>query len=207
MARGARTQPGMQHLNGNLLCAIDTETTGLKAGFHDIWQVAIVPLGADIKPLKTVLPFCMDIKIKFPERIEKNAIKIINAEFARRQQHAIEPYTCADLFDKWFDRLKLPMYKRIVPLAQNWLFDRGFLIDWLGETSFNHSFYHVFRDTMTVAAFDSDLCDFRGDKVLFTQYNLGFLCTRLGVTNEKPHDALQDAIATAEVYRRLLLRF
>lgn len=201
-----RTQPGMRHLNGHLLCAIDTETTGLKAGYHDIWQVAIVPLGADIRPIKSVMPFCMDIRIKFPDRIEKNAIKIRNAEFATRQEHAIEPYTCADLFDTWFDRLKLPMYKKIVPLAQNWLFDRGFLIEWLGETSFDHSFYHIFRDTMIAAAFDSDLCDFKSDPILFMQYSLGTLCKRLDVTNHKPHDALQDALATAEVYRRMLLR-
>lgn len=197
---------GMIHLNGSLLCAVDVETTGLIAGHHDIWQIAVLPLDSFIKPLKTVLPFYMDIKIKFPENIDPKAIKLPRQEFARRQQNAIEPFSCADLFDEWFDRLKLPIHKRIVPLAQNWPFDRSFLIEWLGLSSFEHTFHPVYRDTMVAAAFDSDLSDFRSEKIFFTQHNLRFLCTRLGVQNQKPHDALQDAIATAECYRRMLLR-
>lgn len=197
---------GMTHLNGNLLCAVDVETTGLVPGHHDIWQVAILPLDSFIKPLKSILPFYMDIRIKFPENIDPKAIKLPRSEFARRQQCAIEPFNCADLFDEWFDRLKLPIYKKIVPLAQNWPFDRGFLIEWLGRASFEHTFHPVYRDTMVAAAIDSDLADFRTEKILFTQCNLNFLCTRLGIQNQKPHDALQDAIATAECYRRMLLR-
>ncbi len=197
---------GMVHLNGNLLCAVDVETTGLIPGYHDIWQVAILPLNSFIKPLKSVMPFYMDIKIKFPDRIDPKAIKLPREEFARRQQHAIDPFSCADLLDEWFARLKLPFNKRIVPLAQNWPFDRGFIIEWLGILSFEHMFYPVYRDTMVAAAFDSDLADFRSEKILFTQHNLRFISTRLGVQNQKPHDALQDAITTAECYRRMLLR-
>lgn len=196
----------MMHLNGHLLCAVDVETTGLIAGHHDLWQIAILPLDSNIKPLKSIFPFYMDLKIKFPDRIEPKAIKLPRQEFARRQQHAIEPYTCADLFDEWFDRLKLPIRKKIVPLAQNWPFDRSFLVDWLGNSSFEFAFHPVYRDTMVAAAFDSDLCNFKAEKILFTQHNLQFLCARLGVTNQKQHDALQDAIATAECYRRMLLR-
>ena len=195
----------MMHLNGHLLCAIDVETTGLKPGFHDIWQVAILPLDSNIKPLKSVLPFYMDIKASNPDRIDSKAIKLPRAEFARRQQSAIESFSCADLLDEWFDRLKLPLYKRIIPLAQNWPFDRSFLIAWLGILSFEHLFFPVYRDTMAAAAFISDLTDFKSEKILFTQHNLAFLCARLGVQNAKAHDALQDAIATAECYRRMLL--
>ena len=92
-------------------------------------------------------------------------------------------------------------------MAQNWPFDRSFLIEWLGISSFEYIFNPVFRDTMVVTAFDSDLADFRSEKIMFTQHNLAFISTRLGVKNEKPHDALQDAITTAECYRRLLLKF
>ena len=89
-------------------------------------------------------------------------------------------------------------------MAQNWPFDRSFLIEWLGNASYEHLFSPLYRDTMTIAIFHSDLCDFRSDKVKFVQYNLQYLCQKLGVINQKQHDALQDCIATAEVYRRLL---
>lgn len=196
----------MIHFNGNLLCAVDVETTGLIPGHHDIWQVAILPLDSFIKPLKSVIPFYMDIKIKSPENIDSKAVKLPRQEFALRQQYAIESFSCADLLDEWFDRLKLPFNKRIIPLAQNWPFDRSFLIEWLGISSFEHIFHPVYRDTMVATAFDSDLSDFRAEKILFTQHNLSFISTRLGVQNQKPHDALQDAVTTAECYRRLLLR-
>lgn len=195
----------MRHLNGNLLAAVDVETTGLIPGHHEIHQVAILPLDSNIKPNKDVLPFYMDMKIIYPDHIDPNAIKMNKTEFARRQQRSIEPFTCADMLDEWFDRLKLPIYKRICPLAQNWPFDRAFLLEWLSSASFEHTFSPLYRDTMVAAAFHSDICDFRSDKIKFVQYNLQYLCTKMNVKNEKPHDALQDCIATAEVYRRMLL--
>lgn len=189
--------------HGHLLCAIDTETTGLDPRKHEIWQIAILPLNSLIKPHPKYLPFYMDLKINKPENIEK--IMMNRLEFANRQQRAIDPFTCADMFDAWFDKLGLPMYKKIIPLAQNWPFDREFIIEWLGRASFEFSFFPVYRDTMTVSAFIRDQQELRSEKISFPQNNLSFLCNNLGIKNQKPHDALQDAIVTAEVYRRLLM--
>jgi len=197
----------MRHINGNQLCAIDVETTGTIPGFHEIWQIAILPLDSRIKPAQDTLPFYLDLKIIYPERIDPKAIKLPKGEFARKQQRAIEPFTAADLLDDWFDRLKLPIYKRICPLAQNWPFDRSFLMAWLGTESYEHLFSPLYRDTMVNAIFHSDLCDFRSDKIKFVQYNLQYLCQKVDVVNQKQHDALQDCIATAEVYRRLLVTY
>lgn len=38
----------------------------------------------------------------------------------------------------------------------------------------------------------------------FPRISLGDLCKQLGVVNSGPHDALWDAVAEAEVYRRML---
>jgi len=195
----------VRHLNGNLLAAVDVETTGLQPDFHEIWQIAILPLDFNIKPCKGIIPFYLDLLITRPENIDKKAIKMNKVEFAKRQQRAIDPFTAADMLDDWFDRLKLPIYKKICPLAQNWPFDKSFLLAWLGNTSFEHTFSPLYRDTMVNTIFHSDLSDFRGDKIKFVQYNLQYLCQKLNVKNQKPHDALQDCIATADVYRRLLL--
>ena len=196
---------GLLHLKGGLLCAVDTETTGLEPGYSELWQIAILPLNSDIKPLKSVLPFYLNLKINYPERIEPKAIKNKPA-FAEMQQRAIDPFTAADLLDSWFEKLNLPLYKKICPLAQNWPFDREFIKEWLGVKNFDYLFDHRYRDTMVNAIFDADLSNFRGEDIYFPQYNLQFLCARLGVKNMKQHDALQDAIATAECYRRMLLR-
>ncbi len=192
------------HLNGNILCVIDVETTGLDPKKNDIWQVCILPLEATYKPTKEVLPFYMDMKAWRPENIQKGAIKLNRIEFAQKQQRALDPWTCADMFDEWFQKLNLPIYKKIIPLAQNWPFDREFLKEWLGQESFEQFFSPLYRDLMNSCIFLMDSYDFRGKKLEFTQYNLSYICNRLNVSNLKAHDALQDCLATAECYRKLL---
>lgn len=198
---------GLMHINHNILCAVDTETTGLIAEYHDIHQIAILPLGPDLKPMKKVIPFYIDMQLTNPDRIDKKAIKMNREQFAIKQQRAVDPFTGADLFDQWFERLNLPVHKKIMPLAQNWPFDKGFIKYWLGEKNFEHTFSPLYRDTMVVTQFHSDLMDHCGNPIMFPQYNLQYLCQKLGIKNHKPHDALQDCIATAEVYRRLLLLY
>ena len=198
---------GLIHINNNILCAVDVETTGLVAGWHDIYQIAILPLGPDLRPMKDVIPLYLDLQVTSPERIDKKAVKMNREQFALKQQRALDPWTGADLFDQWFERLDLPTYKKIMPLAQNWPFDRAFIAHWLGKENFEHTFSVLYRDTMVVTQFHSDLMDHRGDTIVFPQYNLQYLCQKLGIKNAKPHDALQDCIATAEVYRRLLLLY
>ena len=197
----------MMHLNGNILCVIDVETTGLIPDFHEIYQIAILPLGADIRPMKNVIPFYLDLQVIYPDRIDKKAVKMRREDFAVKQQRAIDPFTGADLFDQWFDRLKLPIRKNISPLAQNWPFDRGFVEKWLGKENFEYHFSPLYRDTMVITQFHADLMAHRGEPIMFPQHNLQYLCQKLGIVNAKPHDALQDCIATAEVYRRLLFLY
>src|SRR3989304_985946 len=63
-----RTYSGLVHLNGNLLASIDLETTGLRAGYHEPIQIAVVPLNSDIRPLEGVRPFYTTIRPEHPER-------------------------------------------------------------------------------------------------------------------------------------------
>ena len=200
------TLSAMRHLNGNLLVAVDTETTGFVPGHHDIWQIAVLPLDSKIKPYKGIMPFYVDMQVKRPENIEKEAVKLSKGEFAKRQQRALDPWTAADMFDEWFENLGLPMYKKLVPLAQNWPFDREFITDWLGRETFFQLFHPHYRDTMTAALFYNDCCDFKNERITVPKVNLSYLCTVFEVKNLKAHDALQDCITTAEIYRRLILR-
>ena len=108
----------MRHLNGNLLVTVDVETTGLLPGFHEMYQIAILPLDSQIRPYRGILPFYLDLQITRPENIDKKAVKMSKVDFAKRQQRAIDPFTAADMLEVWFERLQLPIYKRLCPLAQ-----------------------------------------------------------------------------------------
>lgn len=199
------TQSAMQHLNGNIICAVDVETTGFKVGYHDIWQIAVLPLDADMVPNKSLMPFYMDMALRFPDHVDPKAVKLTKVDFARRMQRAHNCWDVADLFDEWFQRLELPTYKKICPLAQNWPFDKSFIKEWLGDETFEQLFSPHYRDTMTAALFENDVAGFRHEKVPYSKVNLAYLGSTLKVKNEKHHDALQDCITTAEIYRRQLL--
>ena len=192
------------HLHGNVLAAVDVETTGLDPENHEIWQIAILPLDSNITPSKTQDPFYMDLKITDFSKREKNALSVSPIDFAERQLKALDPYTVADLLEEWYIRLNLPVGRRLVPLAHNWPFDRHFIIKWIGTLSFEFIFHPHYRDSMAAAMFIKDRCDWKSEPQPFKRASLSQLCMDFGVNNLRPHDALQDCMATAEVYRRLL---
>lgn len=199
--------PGSMHLNNNLLCAIDTETTGTIPGFHDIIQVAIIPLNAALDPAKEISPFYMDLQPKRPENAVPQAMRRNRVKLTDAMINGMEPYRAADLFDEWLKKLNLPFEKRIIPLAHNWPFDRGFIIDWLGVESFDQYFDARYRDTMVMASFCNDLADHRTEPFPYAKVDLTYMCGTLKIERERAHDALQDALATSKLYKELLKKF
>lgn len=197
----------MKHLNGHLLCAIDCETTGLKAGYHDIVQICILPLDSQLKPSTKILPFYMDLSPKFPERAEPEALRVNKLDLTNLINNGMEPYKAADLFEEWFERLKLPFRKKIAPLGHNYTFDRAFLLAWLGDETYNDFFDYHIRDTATSALFCNDYCDFHNEKYPFPKFSLTYLASQLKVEHGGAHDSLNDCRITAEVYRRMMHTF
>lgn len=191
-------------LNGNVLCAIDVETTGLTPGFHEITQVCFLPLDNDLKPRRDVGPFDLNLRIEYEERIDWEALKISKINFLKHQQIAIDKYDAADLFESWVEKLKLPLYKRISPLAHNWPFDRAFILDWLQPTAFGSHIDGRFRDTMSLAAAINDIYDIKNEPAPFPKINLPYMASLLKIPHENAHTALADCVVTAEVYKQLL---
>jgi DNA polymerase III epsilon subunit-like protein len=126
-----KVYPGLMNLNGNLLAAVDFETTGRRPGYHEIIQIAIVPLDSEIRPLP-MRPFYMNIKPKYPTRIERGAYHVHGLHIADLLLNAPEQERVQDLLIEWVDRLELPFGKVLVPLVQNWAFESSFLKAWLG---------------------------------------------------------------------------
>ena len=195
------------HWNNHLMCAVDVETTGLDADKHEIWQIAIVPLKSDLTIRKDIPPFYMDLQPqKPPETFEPQAIRMNKEKVLKAIERGIDPYKAADYFDDWFQKLNLPMYKKILPLAHNWPFENRFLHAWLG--SFNmDQFFFGYRDTMVLANVINDIADMRNEPWPFAKVSLGYMCSTLKIENLDPHDALGDAVACAEVYRTLVRRY
>jgi DNA polymerase III epsilon subunit-like protein len=194
------------HLNGHLLCAIDTETSGLTPGKNDIIQIAIIPLQPDYSLSKIFKPFSTLIKPKRPENVDPDLPGKYRKKFLEACIHGIDPWTCVDRLTEWFYALKLPEKKKIVPLGHNYLnFDKPFIQEWLGgPLSYDEFFRHDVRDTMISALYLNDCFDSHNLKIPFPKYNLTFIASCLGIPHPDAHDALADAFTASQVYKGLM---
>lgn len=198
-----KTYSGLVHLNGNLIAAIDYETLGRRAGYHDIVQMAIVPLNSDLKPAEGIRPFYTAIRPLYPERVERQAMRVHGLSIDELLMHAPERDRVQDLLVEWFDKLDLPFGKKLIPLAHNWAFEKGFTEHWLGVELMESMFYGTARDSMLVAGYINDKEATMGRAAPFAMLGLKSMAAKFGIINEKPHDAYHDSITEAEVYRTL----
>jgi len=195
---------GMRHLYGNMLAAVDFETTGRRPGHHEIIQMAILPLDNDIRPMQGVRPFYTTVQPLHPNRADPNSTRVHKLNIAELTLHAPDPGRVQDMLIEWWKELDLPVGKCLVPLAHNWSFESGFLKAWLGVDLACEIFHSHARDAMTYALSLNDRAAFRGEKPPFGYVSLTSLCRHFKIHNSRPHDALADCIAEAEVYRAML---
>jgi DNA polymerase III epsilon subunit-like protein len=192
------------NMNGNILCAVDVETTGVLAGYHEIVQIACVPLNQHFEPHPDLRFYYMPgLMPDYPDRISeeatrKHGITLDSLQGCPTQERGVE------LFEEWWHKLNLPFGKRLVPLAHNWGFERAFLIHMLGMDGFN-AYWHVHpRDTMALAATVNDLYVWHGRKHPFHLLSLTALCKRFDIQLDNAHNALADCLATARLYAELM---
>jgi DNA polymerase III epsilon subunit-like protein len=114
-----------------------------------------------------------------------------------------EQMEAADLFDLWFAKLGLSLGRKLIPVAHNWPHDRGFILDWLGPKNFEDKFHYHARDTQTITVFENDRAYFHGEAYPYPKHTLSYVCNILKVPLDHGHDALADAVATGEAYRRI----
>lgn len=199
---------GMIHLNGHLLCAVDVETTGTDFAEHEIFQVGILPLNSNFEPLRTIEPFYINMKPWRLDNIDYRALKVTKKRLAQLLQFSFDPHSAMDMLEEWYYRLDLPVTayqsKKIMPLWSNGSFDKTFLQKWLGIELYNHFFYFHERDTQTLALAINDRYYHHAEDIPFTRVGLSNLAAHFGIAQLNAHDALDDCVTTAEVYRKLM---
>jgi len=195
----------IDHLNSNLLCAIDCETTGLDAEEHKMWQLCIMPLDSNLEPSRQ-FPF-LNLLMKVDTSVIDFDIRVFSdnkRRIAEAQQVGFSQSEGAIQFLDWFERLKLIPGKKIVPLGHNVKFDIGFLTQWLGQDAYQACFDYHIHDTFCSVAYINMQASFRNEPVPFPKWQLSGLAHRLGISSEGAHDALIDCQITAQVYKRLM---
>lgn len=202
-----------QHWNGNQICAIDIETTGLDPNYHEIIQLCILPLTASLEPRRDVLPFNIYIRPDRPERADRAAMEVSKIELAHIYNVGFDKEKAKDVFDEWYKRLNLSWNKyrtrqcRVIPLGHNITqFDIPFLKNWLGRLNYENYFFHHARDTMLIASYLNDKAAFHVEQVPFSKIDLSYCLSSIGLKRDRAHDALQDCLAVVDLYKWMVQR-
>ena len=193
--------------NGDMICAIDIETLGLDCEQHDIVEIAIVPLDLNFNISKNFNPFNLMIKPVRLENVDWAHLPsyISKSDVMRYITYGTEQIKAEDMLEEWVGRLGLKPGKRIVPLGHNYDFDRSFIEKWLGKDLYQDWFHYIYRDTMRVALTLNDMALFHHGEYPFPKVGLQYMKSLCGVPTEgRAHSAIQDAIDTAKVYKRIL---
>jgi DNA polymerase III epsilon subunit-like protein len=194
------------HFNYNLVAVVDVETTGLDPKIHDVWQLCVLPLSSCFEPLKDVIPFEVLIRPRRLENYDRTNPYLDHKGIAKAMLEGFDAFKVIEMFETWFAKLQLQPKKKIIPLGQNYGFDKGFLNDLFGVAHYESFFDYHNRDSMSAALFLNDLADLNNRPIPYPHVSLRGLCQSTKTINDRPHDALSDCLATAAVYRQLLLR-
>lgn len=199
----------MQHWNGDQMCVIDTETTGLEWDWHEIIQICILPLDSNLNVREDVNPFYVNIIPEHPERADSKAMRVNRLSFAKIAQNGFHPHVAKDMLEQWVQTLDLPYTKygnrkRIIPLGQNYAFDLGFIRQWLGLECYEEMFHFNFRDTKRAALYLNDRAGMHVEKIPYPKTGLAWLAKTFKIEHKHAHDALADCLTTAKVYKKLI---
>lgn len=168
------------------LAFLDIETTGLIVGQNEIIEIGCVVTDRELNILNK-----FDLKIK-PENIE-NADKV-----ALKINHYNE--------EDWADALDLKtamqkLAKQVdgcILVGQNVAFDSGFIEHAFNKTGVKNTLHYHKLDTISMAWVKLR------EKKEVTHFSLRDLCKYFGIENENPHSGLGDAMATYELYKKLI---
>lgn len=172
----ARAPAGAVHWNHNLIRAIDVGRTGTDPQKHEIIQIAIEPLAPDLTSRKDVLAFYTELAPLHPERADPEALRVCKLDLDKILETGMDTWRLADLFGEWFEWLRRPLRKQILPLAHDFPFEAGFLRAWLGSLIYEH-FYFGYRDTMAIANLLNDVAGYHNEPWPSPKVSLTYLCS------------------------------
>ena len=160
---------------------VDLETTGLRTDRHRILQLGLVI----VEHGRVIDQWSTYIKLRWPwQRLGPRHVHGIRRRDLRGAPRLVE------VLDELADRLDGAIFT-----AHNAAFDGDFL-------------ENAARAEGSRLRIGPRLCTLRMSRRLdpdrHLSHRLGDLCDRYGLTIDRPHDALSDALATAEVLPRLL---
>ena len=193
----------MVHLNSNILCAVDLNTTGPIVGEHEIYELSVMPLDVMYKMDKQFMPFNTTIRPENPKIVDK---KHLSQDKLVKVMRGHDPFTVVDLFEDRFKKLNLPDRKRIMVISYDWPTKSAFLKYLFQPKLFDLYFHEWYRDLIPVSLYLNDNADMNIEPVPYPKSLLTFIAGRLGLPFEDKCDTLNNARTIANCYERIRKR-
>ena len=183
---------------GEIIAAIDIETTGLDPRYHDIIEIAVQPLDEAFEPSSDIPPFVARIKARRPQNASARAMEVNGLDLNDGDEY----HEFLARLLAWQEEYRV---EKIRMLGQNADFDRSFIeanIPELGRMLGHRDL----RDSQRLACAYNDLVRMKTGKPAFEKLGLSDLRKALGIEGSQEHRALDDALDAARVYKALLER-
>lgn len=179
-----------------IIAAIDIETTGLDPLYHDIIELAILPLDGEFEPRADIPPFVARIRARRPQNASAKAMEINGLDL----DEGDEFHEALARLLSWLDEYCIG---KIDALGQNVDFDRAFISAQIPELAAIMGHRNI-RDSQRLACAYNDLMRLRTGSPAFKKLGLSDLRMALGIKESRQHRALDDARDAARVYKALL---
>ena len=193
----------MKHINHNKACTIAFKATGDIPGFHDLIEVALIPMHG-LEPDRSIMPFNMRLQPQRQHTIGKSLTRaeLINALEAR------PPWDVVELFERWYARLELRTRKRIIPVGYELHKLWGFLMDIFTWSPTGENFVEDFfdfsqaRSLETITHYWNDAAWRVSEPYPFQKHMATYTAFRLGFAYEQRRTVLSTAQMYGEIWKR-----
>lgn len=195
---------GPQHVNSNVICAIDIRVGGKDPLTSDLLEICLIPVNHSYKKHAHFIPFNLRAKPGFPVGREA---KLNAQEVEEWQQLPFDSVDTGDLFIDWVERLDLPRHKQIIPLCWSWHPMIPWLTHWLGEYNFKYIFSSEYRDIQSVVNYINDKDDYCGRSIKYKIHKFRQAIKDAKVELFDKNSLMSNCMAVIDLYSVLLKHY
>lgn len=192
---------GPEHVNCNLICAIDIRVGGTDPMTCDMLEICVLPLSHSFKVSSDFGLFHTKIQPSWP--VDRKLAGISN-EVMPEYLSAPDSVLALELFETWFLQLGLPKHKKIMPLTWDWGFTQPYLKIWMTGRNYGDFIHESVRDCLPLLNYVNDRQSLMGEEVKFKHPTFGQLTTRTDVELIERNSVLANAKALSDAYRYIL---
>jgi len=205
------TRLTQNHWNGCHIVPFTLRTNGRNTTLHEVVELCGIPLDADLKQRKEVMPLCLQIAPLNPQYSDFESGDIARNKIAKLAIAGIDAEQALRIFFKWRDKLGIKTTKygtpyKIIPVY----YDAGLAIPFMQAFFTRDLYFEFFHDVhidlKSVCRFINDRAAYRIEDVPISKYNLSFVASALEIEHQISRDCLEDCDLLAKCYRQLVSR-